>query len=366
MRITHVSHELPPYELAGTAIYTLEHRQGPGGGRSRRLRLRAPAGSRGCPRTASHDESRDGLRIRFVNRADLDWVAARALLPRRPDEEAVRRVPRRGQARHRPLPAPRGARPRMPRGGHGARHPLRDDAPRLLGDVPDGAARLLHRLPDLRSDQVREVRAVRVRERMAGSRRAMRPRDPARPARARSSGSSPTTARASPRRLAASRAARGRAVAPRVRTVRVVRRTRLRRPRRAASARRPRNPFVARFEEVREGAPRHRSPDHAVGVPARRVHQALRRDARPHRPLRRTEWTSRTSRGGPKVPSRKLRFGYVGSIIKTKGIHVLVDAFLRAADRALDLELHVFGSPNRWTARTTSTSEAAGRLTARS
>jgi glycosyltransferase involved in cell wall biosynthesis len=51
----------------------------------------------------------------------------------------------------------------------------------------------------------------------------------------------------------------------------------------------------------------------------------------------------------PKAPGRRLRFGYVGSIIKTKGVHVLVDAFLRAVAGRVDLELHVFGAPNRWT-----------------
>ena len=50
----------------------------------------------------------------------------------------------------------------------------------------------------------------------------------------------------------------------------------------------------------------------------------------------------------PKIPSRKIRFGYVGSIMKTKGVHILVDAFVRASAGRSDLELHVFGSANRW------------------
>lgn len=50
----------------------------------------------------------------------------------------------------------------------------------------------------------------------------------------------------------------------------------------------------------------------------------------------------------PKTPSPKLRFGFMGSIIKTKGVHVLVDAFLRAVIGRNDVELHVFGAPNRW------------------
>jgi glycosyltransferase involved in cell wall biosynthesis len=50
----------------------------------------------------------------------------------------------------------------------------------------------------------------------------------------------------------------------------------------------------------------------------------------------------------PKSPSPRLRFGFMGSIIKTKGVHVLVDAFLRAVIGRSDIELHVYGAPNRW------------------
>ena len=51
----------------------------------------------------------------------------------------------------------------------------------------------------------------------------------------------------------------------------------------------------------------------------------------------------------PKAPSRRVRFGFMGSIIRPKGVHVLLDAFLRAVTGRVDLELHVFGSPNAWT-----------------
>lgn len=50
----------------------------------------------------------------------------------------------------------------------------------------------------------------------------------------------------------------------------------------------------------------------------------------------------------PKPPAERLRVGFVGSIIRTKGVHVLVDGFLQAADSCPDLELHVHGAPNRW------------------
>ncbi|MSR75705.1 MAG: glycosyltransferase [Planctomycetes bacterium] len=50
----------------------------------------------------------------------------------------------------------------------------------------------------------------------------------------------------------------------------------------------------------------------------------------------------------PKTPSPNLRFGFMGSIIRTKGVEVLVDAFLDAAADHQDIELLVFGAPNRW------------------
>jgi hypothetical protein len=73
MRITHVSHELPPYELAGTAIYTLniaKAQTAAGHDVSVFARLQDPE----IPAYRTHDESRDGLNIRFVNRADIEWA----------------------------------------------------------------------------------------------------------------------------------------------------------------------------------------------------------------------------------------------------------------------------------------------------
>lgn len=50
----------------------------------------------------------------------------------------------------------------------------------------------------------------------------------------------------------------------------------------------------------------------------------------------------------PKTPSDRIRVGYMGSIIRTKGVHVLVEGFLKAAEEHENLELHVNGAPNRW------------------
>ncbi len=51
----------------------------------------------------------------------------------------------------------------------------------------------------------------------------------------------------------------------------------------------------------------------------------------------------------PKTPSDKLRFGFTGSIIPTKGVRVLVEGFIEAAEEHEDIALEVYGAPNRWT-----------------
>lgn len=50
----------------------------------------------------------------------------------------------------------------------------------------------------------------------------------------------------------------------------------------------------------------------------------------------------------PKRKSERLRFGFVGSIMRTKGVGILVEAFLEAAAQRKDIELHIHGSANRW------------------
>ena len=51
----------------------------------------------------------------------------------------------------------------------------------------------------------------------------------------------------------------------------------------------------------------------------------------------------------PKTPSPRLRIGFIGSILRTKGVHVLLDAFLSIAGKHPNVDLHVHGAPNRWT-----------------
>jgi len=50
----------------------------------------------------------------------------------------------------------------------------------------------------------------------------------------------------------------------------------------------------------------------------------------------------------PKTESTQLRFGFVGSIIRTKGVHVAVEAFLPVARKFPDVHLDIHGAPNRW------------------
>lgn len=71
MRILHVTHELPPYELAGTAIYTLNIARAQAEHHDVFVfaRLQDPD----VPAYRLHTENRDGLTIRFMNKADLEW-----------------------------------------------------------------------------------------------------------------------------------------------------------------------------------------------------------------------------------------------------------------------------------------------------
>ena len=222
---------------------------------------------------------------------------------------------------------------------------MRDDAPRLLGDVPDGAAHLLHGFPDLRSDQVREVRSVRLR---SGVGRTPAKRATAAPGAARSGSSSgsnsqPRVVAETPGRFARRpragvwrRAQDGRRVPRGTR----LRRSRKRRPRRQASAQSVRRALRGAQEAfgsvdllITPSAFRRDEFIKHFGVtPDRIVHSANGMDL------------SYIEQPPQDPEPASIRFGYVGSIIKTKGVHVLVDAFLRAVMGRADLELHVFGS----------------------
>lgn len=72
----------------------------------------------------------------------------------------------------------------------------------------------------------------------------------------------------------------------------------------------------------------------------------------------------------PKTPSDKIRIGFTGSIIPTKGVKVLVDGFIEAAQEHDNIALEVYGAPNRWTGdflealkKTAADSSCADRIT---
>ena len=71
MRILHVTHELPPYELAGTAIYSLNIARAQAQHHDVFVfaRLQDPD----VESYRIHMEMRDGCTIRFMNRADIEW-----------------------------------------------------------------------------------------------------------------------------------------------------------------------------------------------------------------------------------------------------------------------------------------------------
>ncbi|HMS15218.1 MAG TPA: glycosyltransferase [Planctomycetota bacterium] len=50
-----------------------------------------------------------------------------------------------------------------------------------------------------------------------------------------------------------------------------------------------------------------------------------------------------------KVPSPRIRFGFTGSVIPTKGVEVLVPGFIKAAETHENISLEIYGAPNRWT-----------------
>jgi glycosyltransferase involved in cell wall biosynthesis len=345
MRITHVSHELPPYELAGTAIYTLniaKAQAAAGHDVSVFARLQDPE----VAAYQAHDEHRDGLHIRFVNRADLEW----APLERSYRDDRMKKL-------------------------FGAfLDEVRPDVVHFQHIVGLGAG-------CIEAATERKIKCVMTLHDFW----AMCPMgqrvcytdfqicDPIKFEKCgpcvfgkgwqgapseRPADSAPPTGLADRfevflhERISATPgffARRPRAIGwAAYRTVRSLwgdvfgnQDPRYRPPRST-------NPFVVRFDEMKQalGAVdllitpsaflRDEFVKHFSVSPDRIIHSSNGMDL---------SYVERL----PKTPAKRLRLGYVGSIIKTKGVHVLVDAFLRAVTGRVDIELHVFGAPNRWT-----------------
>lgn len=341
MRILHVSHELPPYELAGTAIYThnIARAQAEDHDVFVFARLQDPK----VPAYKIHDEHREGLAIRFVNRADLEWSPfelsytdpkmTRLFLDYvnevQPDVIHYQHIVGLGLDVL-DVPKQRGITgvytlhdfwPTCPMGqrmcytdhqicdpidfrkcgpcvfGAGWKDQESKEAGALEGrrdtsETPNFKAHFRRRYAETPGRFARKPRAIlRAAQRSLAARLAPKPESP----------SLPFTS----------------------------------------------NPFEHRF---------HRLQEKLLALDLMITPSAFLRDMflkeyhlEPHRVVHSANGMDFSYvKALPKAPSPRVRIGFMGSIIKTKGVHVLVDGFLRAAERAANLELHVFGAPNRW------------------
>ncbi|HYC78600.1 MAG TPA: glycosyltransferase [Planctomycetota bacterium] len=340
MRIVHVSHELPPYELAGTAIYT--HHIAKAQSETQDVSVFARLQDSHVEPYRVHDEQRERLHVRFFNRADLDWspleksyqdervarLFAEYLDDRKPDVVHFQHLVGLGlgvidvaRARAKKVVmtlhdfwamCPMGQ--RMCYSDFAICDPIEFAK---CGPCVYGAG---WKDPDPEAD------ARATPESWGGVFKAAY--------RARYT-STPGLFARKPRALAGAAATTvgaflgGDA------------------PASAAAAGTHGNPFARRFRDMQEAlakcdlliTPSAFLRDEFIskfGAPASKiVHSSNGMDFSYVEAL-------------PKTPSPRLRFGFMGSIIKTKGVHVLVDAFLKAVAGRTDVELHVFGAPNRW------------------
>jgi glycosyltransferase involved in cell wall biosynthesis len=340
MRILHVTHELPPYELAGTAIYTFNIARAQAEQHEVFVfsRLQDPK----LPAWRQHTETRDGLTIRFMNRADLDWVPfdasysdpKGAALFRRfvtevhPDIIHFQHIVGLGVEvldvpRELGIPAVYTLHDFWPMCPMGQRMCYTDGA--LCDPIDFGkCGRCVY------GDAWKDL-AIRTDFGEVKSTRS-------------------TLTRSFVERLRLHYTARVNETPGRF-------------------ARRPRAAFRA-MQRSLSGAIHHEQ--HVLVNPFEKRNDLLREKLlrmnlliTPSAFLRDQfiqHWKVPASqiihsangmdfsyvKALPKTPSNKLRFGFMGSIIRTKGVEVLVDAFLEAAAERDDIELLVFGAPNRW------------------
>jgi glycosyltransferase involved in cell wall biosynthesis len=347
MRIAQVSHELPPYELAGTAIYTLnvaKAQAAAGHDVTVFARLQDPS----VEPYRVHDERRDGLTVRFVNKADLEWsplersyrddrmdaIFGAFLDEFRPEIVHFQHIVGLGAGcieaaaarRIRTLMTLHDFWTMCPMGQRVCYtdfqicDPIRFEK---CGPCVFGAGWEHPPEPSGASASGRGGAAARFdafyRERVA---------------------STPGLFARRPRALlwAADKTVRSYAA-----EVFGEDESNGARPARTST-----NPFAIRSEALRRTLDR---VDLLITPSAFLRQQFIEHfDVRPERIIHSSNgmdlsYVERL----PKAKGQRLRFGFVGSIIRTKGVHVLVDAFLRAVTGRVDIELHVFGAPNRWT-----------------
>lgn len=340
MRIVHVSHELPPYELAGTAIYTLNIAKAQS--EKEDVSVFARLQDTKVDPYRVHDEQRDRLHVRFFNRADLDWVPleksytddrvarlfAEYLDEKKPDVVHFQHVVGLGTG---VFEVARAKAKKVVMTLHdfwamcpmGQRMCYTDYAIcdpidfKKCGPCVFGAG---WKDPDPTGEIHSGGRGWG-----AYFKEAYRARYTSTPG---LKGRKPLAyAHAAAKTAAAFAAGR----APEVRDDR------------GPTA----NPFVKRFRDLQDAL---NKCDLLITPSAFLRDEFIAKfDVPPHRIVHSSNGMDFSYvRELPKTPSPRLRFGFMGSIIKTKGVHVVVDAFLRAVMGRNDVELHVYGAPNRW------------------
>jgi glycosyltransferase involved in cell wall biosynthesis len=341
MRILHVSHELPPYELAGTAIYTwnIARAQAEDNDVFIFARLQDPR----LPAYRVHDEHRDALAIRFVNRADLEWSPFERSYsdPRmarlfddyveevRPDVIHFQHIVGLGHEilgvpRARGIPGVYTLHDFWPTCPMGQRMCYTDHT--ICDPIDFGKCG-----PCVFGQGWREIEGRELARLPGGD---------------GSDGRPPTLRQRYRRRVMETPGRFARRPRALLRAFLQTARDRSRRP---ADTREPFvvNPFERRFHVLRD---RLRDMDLLIS-PSAFLRDMLRRELGiPERQIIHSANGMDFSyvHAHQKTPSPRLRVGYVGSVIRTKGVHILVEGFLRAAESSKELELHVHGAPNRW------------------
>jgi len=344
MRILHVTHELPPYEAAGTAIYTLNIARAQA--RDHEVFVFARLQDPEVSSYRTHTENRDGLTIRFMNLADLEWSPFEKTY-RDPKAEKIFRAlleevePDVIHFQH------------ILGMGLGALHVALDHGVPVVFTLHDfwsmcPMGQRMCYTDEVICDPIDFEKCgpccfgdgwPTVAEREAAG---LQPREQ------NGSGNGvPTFRKLFQRRVMETPgrfARRPRAAIWALRNLPAARRQ-------AGSEKKPvpftLNPFEHRFHLMREALSRVDlliTPSaflrdefmRHMGIPKDRIiHSANGMDFSYVKTL-------------PKTPSQNIRFGFVGSIIRTKGVHVALHGFLQAAEKHDNIELHIHGAPNRW------------------
>ena len=347
MRILHVTHELPPYELAGTAIYSLNIARAQAQHHDVFIfaRLQDPE----VEPYRIHMEMRDGCTIRFMNRADIEWnpLEASYVDPKadRLFREFLEEV--RPDIVHFQHIVGIGAQTldTVKRLGITTLYTLHDFWPmcpmgqrmcytdNVICDPIDfgkcGPCVFGDGWPDLKTDEAETLRASQDPKKADGN---------------------PGFKRYYRRRYAETPGRFARRPRALLRAAQWALRDRLAGNPDADNPGLPftENPFEHRFNVMRDKLSkldllitpsaflRDEFIKHFRLSPSQIIHSANGMDFGYVKSL-------------PKTPSDRIRIGFTGSIIPTKGVRVLLEGFIEAAEEHDNIQLEVYGAPNRWT-----------------